>query len=276
MNFRIITVGTILATAAASQADISFYDFFRTGDFTQTSNSQPVSANPNGYFWTARIFGDVGDFTNGTYTDANGNDHTMSLDPGQKILSYGQGGYNNDASMVPDFMNPGGGQQGFTYAFSGGTLGSQSAVLMEPESPSYPDAIPFLTGTGYSTLQSLLPGQSVALNWNSFGSNATFQITFFTIYDFTANAYVVNNSGDAGTYTGDTLNGTDVIAGHQYQYSLFFSSRNSQVGAGFGTGIASEGFDYVTSGQFEVVPEPASVLAVGLGAGVVLLRRRKR
>lgn len=259
----------VLAFGSA-HANVTFYDFIKLGDFSQTSAAQPVSAD--GFRWGARIFTDTsGDATSGTFTAPSSTVYNLSA-VGSQQVGYFSNEYANLASLESDV--PSG---SYSYSIDSGTLAPATASMSEPAT-YLPDAVPYFTGTSFATLQTINPFVNNSLTWNTFGNTSTdpgyFKDTFFTVYDLTANTVVFNNFGDAGAYMGDTIGANTLIAGHTYDFVVDFSSRFEQAGAGFGNGIALEGFDYDTGVTVTAVPEPVSMLLIA--PGILFLARRRK
>lgn len=264
---RIAALVVLGYSAAIASANVTFYDMFKTGGYTQTSDAQPVNAD--GYFYAARIITDTpGDATSGTLTLPNNSTQTLSpVSP--TVVQFASNTYATLADLDADFPTG-----AYGYSIDSGTLAGQTASLSEPAN-DFADAVPYLTNGGYSALQNVNASSSVALTWNTFGhsGNANLELVFFDVFDSTTNQFVYSNSGAEGVYTGDTISAGILTAGHTYAYDLYFSSRYEFGGQGFGGATSDNGFDLATTGTFTAVPEPASVLV--LVGGLALLRRRK-
>ncbi len=264
----VITLCAFAAFGFAS-ADVTFFDIFKTADFEQTSDSQPM--NPVNWRFNSRIETDSDDQAlSGTLTlpDQSIRAFTQS-DP--RTLSFGEEGFSNSTDL--DIAFPDG---PYLFSIDSGTLAGWTGEIREPAA-DYPDAVPYLTNNGYSALQNADPNSSISVTWNGFGhgGGGDSALVFFDIFDQTDGVYILDHFGDQSVYQGDTIGAGTLIAGHQYTYNLFYSVRfnNNYIAPDGGFGIA--GFDFATSGDFTAVPEPATLAAFVLGA-VGFARRRRR
>ncbi len=273
-RFRLIFLSSAIAVSAVSQADITFYDLFKNAAYGQTSAAQPTTA----YSWDfgARIFSNAdGDVTAGNVdlpVSVGGSISLSAAGPrSAQLLDYG---YADQAAI--DAAYPDG---TYDYSVTSGTLAGQSGSLTVPVSV-YSDQVPYLTGSSFADLQSATAGNSVNVTWDAYtvSSTPTYQLVYFNVFDFTTSSYVVDASGTNGVYGSQSIDGSVLVAGHHYGWSLYFDPRFEWANSGFnGTAASIVGFDRVTNGDFTVaaVPEPASFAVLGLGALGILKRRRR-
>ncbi|MHB8636053.1 MAG: PEP-CTERM sorting domain-containing protein [Fimbriimonadaceae bacterium] len=280
---RALFVVSTATCCNAAMAYVTSFDAFRTQFYTQTSDSAPVT--PDTYQFYTRIFlGNQNDADTGTLTDPNGNNYAMSqvLFSSMSSAYYLAYGDNTATSQAQeDTMYPSG---TYTYTLHGGTNGfdgNQASLVVGAD--DFSTTVPFLTSGTYSALQGMDPSQSISLQWGNFNDSLSMsdRETFLTVLDMTAGGTVAySNNGLAGQYESDTIGAGTFIAGHQYQYTLFFSSRFNQ-GSGVGDALngfygsnALASFDYATSGTFTPAPEPVTIAGLAVGA-LALLRRRR-
>lgn len=266
-----------------ASAQVLSYDAFRTQFYTQTSDSAPVT--PDTYQFYARIFlTNQADAASGTLTDPGSNNYGMPeylLDPilHTYYLFYGDA---TPTSQAQEDARYTAGQ--YTFTLNGGTNGydgNQATVNVGPD--DFATTVPFLTSGTYSKLQGMNASNAITLKWNNFNDSlgTSQHQTFLDVFDESAGGTLVyNNNGLSGSYTSDTIASGTFIAGHQYEYTLFFSSRFYQASGvsdpsnAFYAATGLSAFDFGTNGYFTAAPEPISV--AGLAAGVVALMRRRR
>lgn len=269
----------VLAIAPGfAAADVTFYDLFKNVQFEQTANDTAPTVATS-YDFGVRIFSDTdGEVTSGTVvTPLN---DTLDLSPtSSKVVEDYIYGYSSDAEL--DALYPAG-----TYNFSitGGTKSGWTGTLDLPET-ARANEVPYLTGNSFDALMNATAGNSVNVTWNTFTTNnpnsqsLAYETIYFAVFDETLGGTQIGGGyGDKASYLSATIDGSTLIAGHDYRWSLYYDPRFEVRDAGLnGEGTADIGFDSVTSGGFTVapVPEPASLTALALG-GVAVLRRRRR
>lgn len=267
-KFKIGLLLALCSGGAVAPASVTFFDIFKTADYVQVSDSQPTTEL--GWRFDARIFTDTDDdATSGTLTMPDGSTRPLSAQ-GSRLVAFSDGYFSSSGDL--DLAYPSG---KYGFSIDSGNLAGQTGAIAEPGS-DYPNEVPYLTNGGYSSLQNVNANNSTSLTWNTFthsgGGDTT--LIFFDIFDRTDNVFVFNSFGDASTYLGDTIGANTFIAGHSYTYTLFYSVRFSDVGEGFNGASPNAGFDLATSGEFNAVPEPFTV--VGLSTALVLFWRRKK
>jgi hypothetical protein len=269
-------ITTLVLAGRTAQADVTFYDVFTNNLYSQTSNTQPSTAD--GFFATAGLSystaGEVGAVQ--VVTGGSTSPLTLSSAPGN-TFNY-EASFSTEAAMNAAFPlgNP------YTFEISGGSLGTQSASLNTP-STALNSAIPFLTGSSYSQLLGLNPALSDTIGINGFspvvGTNGSF--AFFTITRQSDSAVVFQQSFLSPSTTSVLLAANTLAASTAYNIDLDYSSRITTPNAGFSTASSLIGFEQRTEINFttgRAVPEPSSlafVLTVGLAlAGMVFRGRR--
>ncbi len=283
MNRKItisLTFLSLALTSSFAHAQVLSYDAFRSVYFDQTSNAAPTSSQ--NYRFYSRIFlSHQTDATSGTLTAPDNTQYAMPqylLDPllNTYFLFYDGGTFTTAAAELATY-----GTGTYHFALNGGTYAGSSADLSMP-AEDFPSTLPFLTGTSFSRLQGMDAHQSIALTWNPFTDtigNNSFNTSYFNIYDVTSGAFVFSNYGSGASYLGETIGANTLASGHQFTYTLTFSSRYDGApnasGNGFNGSSGLAAFDYSTTGSFSTaVPEP-SVLALA-GFGLLAVRRKKK
>ncbi len=266
--------------APAARAGIQYFDAFRTGDFQQTTaNPAFTPADASFWFFTARVFQSAaGDVGSASVTDP-GPGSPLNLAPNGNVFAGG-GTFGSLADLDAAF--PGG---TYDYSITGGTLGSDTGSLTLPATHLYVQSVPAFAN--FNSIQTAVdPAQPFTFQWNSLVANpaADQSLVFFSVYDATSFATVVDSGGLAAATTSFQIPAASLLPDHQYTADVFFSSRQNS-GTGFAntseppggiTGLVGD--DYVTAVTFTTVPEPAAggFAAAGLLTGFGLWRRARR
>lgn len=276
---ELLTLATTITILAVTQcpmarADITSFNVFKDASYQQTSDAQPTS--PIGYFFSSAVVyntaGDVGSVST-TYSGPN-SPLGYTSEPGNMFLY--QTGFLSKSDL--DTQYPFGGP--YTFNISGGTLGSQSAVLNTPSTELYPST-PYLTGNSYSQLQGLNASQADTITVNGFtppaGADASY--VFITISQTSTNATVYSQTYLSPSTSSFTFAANTFAAGTTYNIDLDYTSRIDTQNAGFGNALGVVGFDQRTEISFTTasVPEPSSLalISIGLASACMLLRRRR-
>jgi hypothetical protein len=268
---RIVLVGAwlLLLHLAPASAAVTYYRWFKTATYEQTSIAQPLAPH---YFGAVDVlFSDPLDLTGGTVTS------TSSLSP--MHLSKSTPTYFNYemnftflAGLDVNFPN----SSSYTYNIFGGQLGSQTASLTPPANDLFPAAVPFITGTGYSQIQGMNVGVPLTLTWSGYtpaaGTNTP--LIFLSITRVSDGHVQFQTQGD-NTLTSALIPANTLAAGTAYDLDLVYDNRIDTSHAGFGGASSEVGFDNRTDITFTTaaVPEPSSVVLVSWAVLVVLSYR---
>jgi hypothetical protein len=255
----------------ARASNISFVDSFRNDAFSQTGNGNTLT--PAGAFYSS----DLNEVSpGGFYTSV-----TMSYPgPGSPVplsptsptnFHYQTPSLASQATMDAAF--PFG-----TYAFltNNGDMASYAY-----SADDYALSRPYLTGTDFSSLQGMNPGNAFTFDLSPYdtGSTANFSFIFLTIFDFTLGTFVFDDAFLAPTTTSITLPAGTLAYGHNFAYEIDYSNRDLVPGPG-GVFPAQLGFDLRTNGTFtseqRPVPEPATLALLALGLASLGISRRKQ
>ncbi len=273
----LLLIATLVLSGTA-RADVTFYDVFLNNEYLQISNAQPSTAA--GFFATATLsYSTAGDVANAQVaTGGTPSPDTLTSTPGNNF-NY-EASFATLAGMNTAFPlgNP------YTFQISGGTLGTQSALLNTPAT-ALDSAIPFLTGSSYSNLQGLNPTSADTIGINGFSFKlvgATDSVVFLTVTRQSDNAVVFQQSFLAASTTSVLLAANTLAANTAYNVDLDYSSRVSTADAGFGTGTSILAFEQRTEVSFTTgsVPEPSSLaltlMGAAMGLAVMVQRRRSK
>lgn len=267
-------LGLMIAAGSAApvRADISFVNMFRNDAFTQTDNGNSLSVL--GSFLSLGLTSTGPNNYNTVLATYPGPASPVALVPvNPTLFAYQTGFYPTQAAMDADFPTG-------TYTFDATNASGTDTASFVYASDAYPLTRPYLTGTNYTDLQGMNAGASFAFQFSPYtphpSANAAFR--FFTIFDFTANAFVYNAGFLPPATPGLTLPANTLLPGRQYAYELIFSDRVflPSPGAAFDAQI---GYDLRTSATFTTaVPEPSLLWMVVTAIGFTacgLLRRRQ-
>ncbi len=269
----ILGVVVMAAMIAPANAQISFVDMFRSSEHLQTGNGN--STNLIGYFINISLTSvNAGDFSAGSVTASGSINPSLTL-KAPNFVDYQSGYYSKQALLDSDFPTA-----TYNITGTGGTQGPLTATL-DYSKDLYPAQVPYLTGTGYSSLQGVNVHAPISLQFSSFTAdpNAT-QYQFFTIYNNTTNTFQYSAGFLPQTAMGVTIAANTLTAGDSYTYELIDSNRVTTTGTG-ASFLPFIGFDVRTEGTFIAggnVPEPGSLalLIGGALSGIGVFARRKR
>jgi hypothetical protein len=268
------TAALLICGAPSARANaISFLDAYRNLSNTQTGNGNTLSSA--GAFYSA----DLNSTSANAYTSVSmsypGSGSPVSLpevSPPSTDYHYQTATLATQAAMDAAF--PFG-----TYTFTTNTADTANFAYAGDD---YPQSLPFLTGTDYSSLQGMNPANAFVFHFSPYttGSTADYSFMFFTIFDYTLNAFVFNAGFLPSTTPSVTVSANTLNFGDSFAYEIDFSNRDLVSGTG-GAFAPQLGFDVRTTGTFtaearQAVPEPstAALCGIGLLALVMFYRRR--
>ncbi|GCL52601.1 hypothetical protein NIES3804_41950 [Microcystis aeruginosa NIES-3804] len=231
------------ATALPSQAVVTSFGLSQSADYVQTSDAQPVSGSFS--FFSSITYTDLTDLSVGEvfYNDVQSS--FLLGEPLPSVSGFFVGAlfdYSTRAELEAVFPDG----TDYIYTISGGTLGTQAAVL-DPlvSARRFVDDVPFLTGTTYSQLQGLDPSQPFTVNFNgtSFDSiPEVFNFKSFSIFNdasFESSFFVSLDPSDTSTL----LPANTLAPNTSYSFSLGYA-RSTFGTAGFD---GNAGFDGANS-----------------------------
>jgi hypothetical protein len=276
LTLPLLVIANLVLAGGTAQASVTFYDVFTNNEYSQSSNAQPSTAAA--FFATATLsYTTAGDVVNAQVVNGGSTSPlTLTSGPGNNF-NYAAS-FPTQAAMNAAFPlgNP------YTFQISGGNLGTQSSALNMPGTALF-SAIPFLTGSSYSQLQSLNPALPDTIGINGFTplAGTTDSSAFFTITRQSDNAVVFQQSFLSPSTTSIFVAANTLAAGSAYNIDLDYSSRITTTNAGFGNASSIIGFEQRTEIGFttaaaSVVPEPSSLALALLGVGVALVFQRRR
>jgi hypothetical protein len=263
---------TLLVCATPARASsISFVDTFRNDAYTQTGDGNSLTFQQS--FFSAALNTTVSNpYTAATLVVPFFGTKPLSQ-TSATVYSFQTPGLPSQAVM--DLLYPPG--LYVMTGFNGSTTDTTSFSYTLDDYPS----LPYLTGTDYSSLQGMNASQPFTFHFSPdvTGSNATDSFIFFTIFDFTKNAFVVTDNFLNPSTTSVTVAANTLTAGDSFSYELDFSNRDlvPSPGAVFD---AQLGFDRRTDATFTTapaaVPEPSTLALLGVGSLAARIAKRRR
>jgi uncharacterized repeat protein (TIGR03803 family) len=254
--------GTVFALSVSLPGDQGIYSYtaFKTAVYAQTNGTPPVAVDPSGpYYFGVQYFADnTNVITDGvTFITPADTNYTF-------VASYvDYFAVNSDYFYTKTDMDnafPDG-----LYLFSINQDNVYSDLTL-PSNELYSVSIPAFTGTTWTNLQSLDPGQIFTLNWNNFTPHpsVTSAFVFVRILDVAANSYVYFDSFLPSGTTGINLPAETLDFNSNYRIELLFSDRSDVLNAGFGgEAEATAGFDNLTYTYFTTIPLILNIAPAG-------------
>ncbi len=274
---------TIAAAAIAlgispAHAAIQFFGVTKGQNFQQTSNAPPTT--PSDLFgFMSLTSSNATDYTAAQVTTNDVVPSPISPFPLTPIFPGAFtffNSYSTLSALDTDFPN----NALYTFAISGGTLGSQSSLLLVPPSNRFPSHVPALSGSQYDQLQGMDSTAAFEFNWIGYtpAAGITTPSTFLSI---------TNLSGDPGAswfisgdnaYTSQLLPGGSLLPGATYNLNLTYYSSIIAPDVFFVGADSIVAYSMSTDLVFTtMVPEPSSLALIGIGGvGLIGLSRLRR
>jgi hypothetical protein len=149
---------------------------------------------------------------------------------------------------------------------TGGAGASPTPGSLSFPTHDYPNAVPALTGTSYSSLQFCNPNVARNVTWGGFSNLGTTDNTStFIIQDYMNPSSLFIASGGQGPGNSATIPAAYLKSGHYYGWSIQFDAARRVENAGFGDALGYVGFTKRSQGTFSVRTIPGTV------SGIILL-----
>jgi hypothetical protein len=268
VSFALPALATLIVLGSSlAQADILFLDQFKNVTFAQTGNGNTLSGN--GTFYSAELNTSIANsYTSVTMTYPGAGSPVDVPQSSPTVYHFQTSVFADQAAMDAAF--PFG-----TYSFATNTPDSASYQYTADDYASNP----FLTGTDFSSLQGMNPGNPFTFHLSTDTTSATDPFIFFTIVDLTKGTVVFNEGFLPPTTSTITLAANSLAFGDSFSYEIDYSNRDFVTSPG-ATFPAQLGFDTRTDGLFSTqaaaaTPEPSTLALFGLGlVAAALIRRR--
>lgn len=274
--FFVLCLTCVATSRSRAQAGIEFIDLYRDLAYQQTGDGSTLG--DQSAFFSARLYStNASEYDSVTMTyPGSGSPLALIENPVPGTTYFYQTGFTTKAVIDADFPE---GSYDFEAVGPGGT--DQASFPYAFTDASYPQSLPYLTGTDFSDLQGLSPGLNFTFHISPFdaGSEADDSFLFLTVFDYDLASLVFNAGFLSPTTTEVLLPAGTLASGHSFAYEVVFSNRRYFDSTG--TAFPSQaGFDIRTQGSFFTqaapVPEPANWLMLGqvLVVGAWLTRSR--
>lgn len=244
MTIRLRSLAPILVaslmTGQSAMAQVDDWFFNKAISYRQSENNTAPTEADGWFVELAVVTLNPGDATSATISGGGiAGSLELEWDDGEWLYERD---FESQAQM--DALFPG--NQSYTITLSGGTLGTLTQTFnLGPA--SYP-AIPYLTGSDFSTALNILPGAGFTFHWNSPGAGAN--AIWLELEDAVTEDTIADFEFDApGLPTSQHLDSTTLSPG--YAYSGFLGFLNSTTNSGAG-GFEAEGYiEYSTELSFD-------------------------
>ena len=265
---KLALIAVIGALASTGLADPNYGGLFRVIAHEQTSASDVTAT---GAYIAAQLRSPLGEIGSATFGDGSASDFPLnhSVQNSQDYFDGGSPTFADVAAM--DAVYPTNGL--YSISYSGGTLGD-GVVDFDSMDASYAKNAPKVSNFTELKNWDLSANLTIKLEKESstyaYLSTLSSPLVFFGVWDFDTSSYVTGTTifGD-NTLSELPVDAANFTLGHHYQLGAFFSNR-----ADFG-GPTQIAWDKATYVDFTPVPEPASLIALSLGAVALLKRKRK-
>ncbi|MBL0869664.1 MAG: hypothetical protein IBJ18_03705 [Phycisphaerales bacterium] len=246
-------IGAHIALASASAGTSSYYDIFYNVRYNQQPGQNPTLQTHD---VIARIvFTDPDQASEASVIRPDNQTFPIAPIPGSgNAWFYGPIAYPSASSMLSVWS---GGT--YQYSVSGGTLGTQTAPLINPAVPLWTSTVPSINNL--QTLQGIAPDQEITIDFDGFAPTpgAEFNLVFLTVSDLFVSSGPVVSFVDFSTTTSFTIPPSTLDPERTYEIVLFYSSRNSTANAGLNGASATVGWDRVVRASFTTgLPSSAS------------------